>query len=408
MADDITLRRSLGLPLIFLYGLGTTIGAGIYALTGTVAGLAGMQAPVSFGIAALLATFTAMSFAEFSSRHPRSAGEAIYVREGTGSAALATTVGLLVMLSGTVSSATMATAFVGYLGELVRVPPALAIIVLSLALGSLAAWGIEASVRAAALVTIAETGGLLLIVWAARGELAELPTRAPELLPALDPRSWGGILTGSVLAFYAFLGFEDMVNVAEEVRDVRRILPAAILLTLAVTLVIYVVVVTVAVLAVPPALLAASDAPLSLVYEATSGRSGSTISVIGLLAVVNGSLIQLIMSSRVLYGLASQGALPAVLSRVHPRTRTPMVATALVTVLVIVLALWLPLTALAAVTSVITLAVFTVVNFALVRVKARDPHPVDVWTAPSWAPVVGFVVSFGFLVYGSFRLAAGL
>jgi APA family basic amino acid/polyamine antiporter len=389
-----------------LYGLGTTIGAGIYALTGTIAGLAGAYAPVAFGVAALLAAFTAFTFAELSARYPRSAGEAVYVASGLGLPRLGTAVGLLVVLAGSVSAATVTNGFVGYASELVALPRALGILGLVAGLGLLAAWGIGQSVRAAAILTGIEVLGLLGVIWVARGELADLPERLPELLPAANVDAWRGIMVASLLAFYAFLGFEDMVNVAEEVKDVQRTLPLAIIVTLLVTTGLYVVVATVAVLAVPPQELAARDAPLSLVWERATGSPSALITVIGVLAMVNGVLIQMIKASRVLYGLAAHSWLPAWLGRVHAGTRTPVRATALVAGVVLAFALWLPLAPLAEITAVLTLAIFTLVNLALWRAKRVDPAPPGVTLFPIWVPIAGFAVSLGFLLFEASRLVS--
>ncbi len=402
-----TLKRSLSLPLIVLYGLGTTIGAGIYALTGEVAGDAGMAAPLSFVIAAGLAAFTAFSFAELASRHPRSAGVAVYVQHGFGWSAGAVGVGLLVVLSAVVSAAVLVSGFAGYVGELVATPRAAAVALCTLALGAIAVWGITQSALAAAAVTLLEIGGLLLVTWAARGALLELPGRLPEFAAIGELSAWRGILAGSILAFYAFIGFEDMVHVAEEVREVRRNLPRAIVVVLASTTTIYLVVALACVLAVAPAELAESDAPLALVFERSSGRSAAVLSAIAATAMLNGALIQVIMASRILFGLSDDGRLPPVFARVHPRTRTPVLATLSVTALVLVLALRFPLAGLAETTSVITLAVFALANAALWRLKRREPHPAGAWLVPPWVPVVGFAVSAFFLAAEAAHLLAG-
>jgi amino acid transporter len=394
-----TLQRALSLPLITLYGLGTTIGAGIYALIGAVAGQAGLHAPVSFAIAALLAGFTAFSFAELASRHPRSAGEALYVREGLRRPRLASAVGLLVVLAGGVSAATIANGFAGYCAGLIPAPRTLSITALLLVLGLLAAWGVRQSVLAASVLTVIEIAGLVLVIWAAREGFAELPSRLPELVPPGRLAAWQGVLGASLLAFYAFIGFEDMVNVAEEVRNARRVLPLAIVLTLALTTLLYVLVATVAVLVVPPSELAASGAPLALLYQRSTASSPLLINLVSVVAMVNGAMIQIIMASRVLYGLATQGALPASLGRIHPRTRTPLVATALVTLGVVALALWLPLAPLAELASVLTLVIFTLVNLALCCIKRRHPRPQGVVVFPGWVPAGGFLVSLGFVLF---------
>jgi amino acid transporter len=366
-----------------------------------------MHAWVAFAVASVLAATSAASFAELSARYPRSAGEAAYVREGLRSPRLATAVGLLVALAGCVSSATIANAFVGYLGSLADVPRALGIALFVGGLGGLAFWGVRESVWAAAAVTLLELGGLLLVVLFALDSLAELPARAAELAPPREAGAWRGILAGSFVAFYAFIGFEDMVNMAEEVRDVRRTLPLAILLTLVVTAVLYVLIAVVAVLALSPAELAQSDAPLVAVYERAGGPFPGVLAGIGVIAMCNGALIQIIMAARVLYGLADQGGLPLLLGRrlgrIHPRTRTPHQATALGGITVLVLALVFPLTPLARATSVITLVIFALVNLSLFRLQAREPLPEGARGVPRPVPALGFAVSLAFVLWELFR-----
>jgi len=401
------LKRSLSLPMLTLYGLGTTIGAGIYVLIGKVAGRAGMHMPVSFLLASLIAGLTVFTFAEFSSRFPKSAGEAVYLHQGFGMKPLSLAVGLGVMFAGLVSASAIARGFVGYLHEFVALPDWLAIVLLVAALGLVAAWGITESVLLATVATLIEIAGLLYVIWAARGSLAALPERLPELLPGFALGPWEGVLIGSVLAFYAFIGFEDMVNVAEEVRDAPRTLPRAIVLTLVVTTVLYLTLALIAVLGLPLDELARSDAPLSLLLGRATGGSTALISLVAIVAILNGALIQVVMAARVLYGLANQGWAPAVLARVHPATRTPLVATALVAVLVLALALWLPLVRLAEITSFLTLFVFAMVNLSLWRVKRRGPAPPDAFSVPGWVPIAGFFTCAGVIALRAASLAAG-
>jgi APA family basic amino acid/polyamine antiporter len=399
VSDPAELKRSLSLPLLTFYGLGTIIGAGIYVLVAKVAGHAGLYAPLAFLLAAALAAFTGLSYAELSARFPKSAGEAVYVQQGLGRQSLSMLVGLLIVTTGVVSAATVANGFVGYLHVFVPIPDALAITLLALALGTLAVWGIEESVMAATLITLVEIGGLLFIVVVGGQSLATLPARLPELVPPADARVWQGILLGAFLAFYAFIGFEDMVNVAEEVRDPTRVLPRAILLALGGSTVLYLLVALVAVLALPPVELAASSAPLADIYLRTTGKPPTVISLISMFAIVNGALIQIVMASRVLYGMSRERWLPAWLGRVHPRTRTPLWATVLVTLVILALALWLPLETLARATSLVILVVFALVNLALLRIKRRDPHPAGIGTYPAWVPLAGAVSSGGFALY---------
>jgi APA family basic amino acid/polyamine antiporter len=393
------LKRSISLPLLTFYGLGTILGAGIYVLIGEVVAVAGIRAPIAFGVASLLAVFTAFSYAELSARFPRSAGEAVYIMEAFHRRRLSLLMGLLVILIGLVSSATIVNGFVGYFRVFFELPPWLIIVVLVGLLGLLAAWGISESVWAATLVTLLEIGGLVYIIWVAGDSLASLPQRWPEFVTDGDSGLWIGILAGAFIAFYAFIGFEDMVNVAEEVKDPSRNLPTAIVLALVISSLLYMLVVLVSVLSVPVSELAGSQAPLAKVYHYITGEAPTAITLISLVAVVNGALIQIIMASRVLYGLSWQGWLPPLFSRIHPRRQTPVYATALVTVLALALALWFPLLTLAKATSLVTLLVFALVNLSLWRVKRFDRRPAGIRVVPRWVPALGFIISLVFAGY---------
>lgn len=389
-----------------LYGLGTTIGAGIYALIGELAATAGYFSPVSFLIASLIATLTALSFAELSSRFPRAAGAAIYIREGFHSKFLSTIAGLLVCLAGLVSAAALLNGFVGYLQYFFNIDAWIIISTLCLLLGAIAAWGISLSVTLAGLITLIEVGGLLMIITVGHDALAELPQRWHELIPPLEITPWKGAFIGALLAFYAFIGFEDMVVVAEEVKDVKQNLPKAIILTLLITTLLYMLIMITAVLAVAPSELAKSTTPLTFLYQYFTGNNGTIISIIGLFAIINGALIQMIMASRVLYGLSSHGQLPSILSEVHPVTRTPMLSTLIVTLTTLLLALIGHLSLLAESTSIIMLVIFAVVNLALLRVKLRDPHPEGATTFPFWVPLLGFIISSSFVFTTAINLKA--
>ncbi len=401
------LKRSLSLPLLALYGLGTTIGAGIYALVGEVAGVSGMHAPIAFLIAAVMAGLTAFSFAELSSRFPISAGEAHYVQTAFNLRSLSVIVGLMVMFAGVVSASAIINAFVGYLHEFIDLPRTVAILGMTLFLGLLAAWGIAQSVTVASFLTLLEIGGLLLIIWAGGGALANLPEALPEILPGGDDGGGvaiGGIMAGAVLAFFAFIGFEDMVNVAEETKTPVKTLPQAIIITLIVTTALYVVISVISVLAVPVDDLANHEAPLALIYERSTGEPAHVLSAIGILAVINGALIQMIMASRILYGLGAQrllpGAVSSIFAAVNPVTHTPLYATLVIATIVLGLGLWFDLASLAEMTSLITLSIFLLVNGALIRIRLRDGKPEKGACYPLAVPILGLVVSLGFLMFG--------
>lgn len=398
MNGKVTLERSLSLPMMVLYGLGTTIGAGIYALVGEIASVAGYFAPVSFLIASLMAGFTAISFAELCGRFPYAAGAALYVKQGFASKGLSTIVGLLVIAAAVVSSAALLNGFVSYFNQFIIMERHIIILLLALLLGAIAAWGIAESVAIASLITIVEIGGLLLVIAVSKGGLADISSRWSELIPTADIASWKGIYLGAILSFYAFIGFEDMVDVAEEVKDVRRNLPMAILLTLGITSLIYTLLMVTAVLSLTPAQLASSGTPLVHLYEHHTGERAIVISIIGMFAIINGAMIQMIMASRVIYGMSSRGQLPGIFALVHRRTRTPLIATVVVTIMILILALIGRLASLAEATSVIMLTIFSMVNLALWRIKRQNPHPDGVRVYPTWVPVIGFLISFAFVL----------
>ena len=391
------LRRTLSLPLTMFYGLGNILGAGIYVLIGQVIAHAGGFAPLSFLLASLLACLTAFSYAELSARYPLSAGEAVYVQEGLGLPALSALVGLLIVLAGVVSAATILRGFTGYLQVFLPVPAALSILLLVLLLGGLAAWGIAESVRVAVLITVVEIAGLLLVLYVSAPAVFAAEPAWPDFAPLLNGGAWYGVFLGGFLAFYAFIGFEDMVNVAEEVRRPERNLPRAILLALLVATLLYFLVAMAAVIAVPIDRLAASDAPLAWLYRYLTGREPVAITLISMFAVINGALIQIIMSSRVCYGMANRHWLPAVFGRVNARTRTPLLATLVVSLAVLLMALWLPIGTLAKSTSYFLLLVFALVNLSLWRMKRSSAAPAGIIHVPLWVPAAGCVTSTVFV-----------
>jgi amino acid transporter len=206
------------------------------------------------------------------------------------------------------------------------------------------------------------------------------------------------VLGASLIAFFAFTGFEGLANIAEEVKSPGRTIPRAILITLVLTTLLYVLVVWVALNVISHDELGTAGAPLTRVFERLTGTSPFLFSVIAILATVNGIVFYIVMSSRVIYGLASQGLLPGPLAEVSRVTRTPLTATGLVIAVVLVLALAFPIEGLAEMTSRLTLVVFAFVNGALIAIKRRcTPAPPEAYVAPRWVPIAGLVTSVGLL-----------
>ena len=367
------LKRSVSLIMLTLYGLGTTVGAGIYVLVGKVAGASGVFAPLAFLVAALVAGITALSFGQLVARFPRSAGEAIYVKQAFQRPWVSFVVGLMVVFVGLVSSATIINGVIGYAQNLVSLPAWLLMLLIIGLLVSIAAWGISESVMVAGIITVLEVGGLLVIVWYGRGSLdIDAYRAAVAAAPPWSAVGWHGVAVGAVLAFYAFIGFEDMVNLAEETRDAPRTVPRAILLTLVLTTGLYVLVSVVSIAAMPLSELAASAAPLSDLFTRLSGVPATAIDGLAVVAVLNGALIQIIMASRVLYGMAREDWLPAIFGSLNMATRTPVFSTLIAGIVVAIFAFTLPLVTLAEITSLFTLIIFALINFALLAIRRRE------------------------------------
>jgi basic amino acid/polyamine antiporter, APA family len=395
-----SLKRTLSLPMVVLYGLGVTIGAGIYVLVGEAAGRAGMATPFAFLIAGVVMLCPAASFAELSGRLPFAAGEARFVDEAFRRNWLTLAIGLAVACVGIVSSAAIALGSTGYIAQLVSLPHAVILTIVVVAMGAIASWGIGESVAFAGILTIIETAGLLAIIVGA-GADETLVTRLAELAPPAGIEHWPGIAAASLLAFFAFIGFEDIDSLAEETMDPPRTLARAIFITLALSMLLYAAVSAVAVLAIDPAELAGLDAPLAAVFERTTGLSPSAITIIAILATLNGVVVQIIMTSRVLYGLANHGHLPRILAQISPATRTPLLATSLSVGAALTLALAFPIGELAEWTSRITLLIFVVVCAALLRIKLRGTvAPAGTFVVPIWVPAIGALLCLALLVLG--------
>ncbi|MGC6499451.1 MAG: APC family permease [Henriciella sp.] len=377
------LRRSIGPIALSLYGIGVTIGAGIFVLLGETVRVAGHGAPLSFVLAGLVAALSALTYIDLSSRYPVSSGEAVYVRQAWRSARLSQLVGFGVVAVGVLSSATILQGFAGYAGVLTGLPGWLTQPVVMAGLILIAIAGVRESVWTAGLLTLLELGILIFVIAAAAPAALSAPGSAGPGFPVL------GLFSGAAIAFFAFIGFEDIVNLAEEVRQPRKSLPIAIGLTLGVSTLIYVLLVGVAVRAVDLKALAASADPLVEILRASDSPHTRLIGSLSVFAILNGALIQIIMASRVLYGMARTGDAPDRLSRLMPRRRTPYIAILLSGCAVLLLALTLPLGNLARMTSFVTLSIFLLMNLSLLRLRRLTPDPDAGFRAPTWVPWFG-------------------
>lgn len=379
------LKRRIGTGLLTAYGVGVMVGAGIYVLTGAAAGAAGMWAPVAFLLAGLVAVPSALSFSELSARIPEAAGDSSYVEYGLNLHWLAVVVGFINVVAGTVASAAVLRGGVGYLTSIIEIETLYAVIALGIGLTLIAIVGVLESLAFAALLTVIEVVGLCLVIWAG----FEAPAVEAWSLPLPEPE-WGGVAAATIFAFFAFIGFDDMVNMAEEAREPERTMPKSILWALAITALLYALVSLAAVRAVPREVLAGTERPLALVWEA-AGTSVPAVflSAIAVAAALNGVLAQIVMASRVLFGLGKRSAWLRVFRHAHPRFGTPVLATVLIGLITIVSAMALPVATLAELTTLALLIVFAIVNASLIGLKRKQPE--SPFAVPGFVPWLGLV-----------------
>jgi amino acid transporter len=394
------LRRAIGPGLLTVFVVGDILGAGIYALVGEVGAEVGGAIWAAFLAAFALAVFTAFAYAELVSKYPRAAGAALYANRAFGIPFVTFMVAFAVMSSGIASASTLSRAFAGdYLKEFVDVPLVAAALVFIVVVAAVNLRGIAESVRLNFALTAIEVVGLLLILAIGIAALGEGSADFGRNGDFEEGESvFLLIVGGATLAFYAMIGFEDSVNVAEEVKQPSRAYPRALLVGIAVAGTLYLLVTLAASAVVPTAQLAGSDAPLLEVVEVGPlGIPAKLFSFIALMAVANSALINMIMASRIVYGMAEEGIVARVFGRILPERRTPWVAIAFTTGLAMVLISTGDLSTLADTAVVLLLAVFALVNVAtLVLRRERVEH--EHFRAPTVFPVVGAVVSVGLIV----------
>lgn len=381
------LRRVLTFwPLVF-YGLGVIVGAGIYVAIGAVIERAGNAAPISFLLAGVAAAATGLCYAELASRFPEAAGGVAYVRHGFGSDRLALVTGVAISVAVVVAAASIAHGSVRYLSVLVPVPAPVLVTGLVGGFTLIAIAGVRASVGLAALLGLVEIIGLVAATFVGLAIASEYNVLG--MLPT-DFASWGKTAAGAFLAFFAFIGFETLANLAEEVKDPRKTVPRGILTAVAASIVLYVAVASAVVLADGPA-----GNPLLGLF---SGSSVMVFALVGGVPVANGVLVELLMLARLFYGMAHGGQLPAILGQVHPRTRTPVIATVLAGGIILAAALLVPFEHLLVLTNLITLVVFTLVDLALWRTQLRDPAPREATRLPRWMPLLAAALCVALMV----------
>jgi amino acid transporter len=405
-----TLRRTIGLWQMVLYGSGSMLGSGIYGLIGQAAGAMGAAVWAAFLIALVGAGLTAFSYASLGSRYPRAGGAAYVTQRAYRHGLLTHGVGIAVACSGLTSIAAGARVIAD---NLARLPPleawplTLLAVLYLFGLAAIVYRGIRESMWVNVTASLIEAGGLLLVIivglrfWGTQN-LFETPFSAADASASLA-LALG--VQGVVLTFFAFLGFEDTLNVAEEVKNPSRTLPLGLLMALALTAILYVGVAITAVSVVPWRELAQAGAPLAEVMSrAAPWFPGWAFIALTIFAVGNTGLINFITASRLLYGMARDKRLPKSLAKVHPERRTPHVAVGLILLVLLALVLSGNVAELAAATVLLLLLVFSVVNSALVILKLRPGEPKGSFEIPIAVPILGALVCITLFVL---RVASG-
>jgi APA family basic amino acid/polyamine antiporter len=398
--EEARLERSLGLFELTMYGVGIILGAGIYALLGEGAGIAGNAVWLSFVIAAIVSAFTGLSYCELNSMMPKEAAEYNYTKRAF-NRKLAFVVGWILILSLTVAASTVSLGFAGYFHNIFGwapiLPVALSVIVL---FSLLNLWGIKESSNFNILATLIEAGGLLIVI--AVGFLFF----SPSADFTFSPTGFHGVMAGAALMFFAFIGFQDVANLSEESSDARNAVPKALILSLAVSTVLYILVAIAAIGMVGWEALSASGAPLSLIMERALGSgAGMLMSVIALFSTGNTILICLIVASRMTYGMSKDGSLPLKLSSIYPRTRTPYLAILSVMAFSLVFVSIGDISLIANITTSSIFISFVFVNTSLIVLRYTEPRekrsfrvPLNVGKFPVIG-LLGLISSFAMLVF---------
>jgi APA family basic amino acid/polyamine antiporter len=389
------LHRSIGPVQLALYGLGSMLGAGIYGLIGKAAGEVGNAVWLAFVVALVAALLTALSYASLGSRYPRAAGAAYVTERAFGLPLLSFVVGLALVCSGLTSVATQSRVFAANLAVLFNlesIPLWWLALGFLLVLAGIVFRGIRESMWVNVLCTLVEASGLILVVavglshWGSV-DLLEMPPAA------VDQGEWLILMQGAVLTFFAFIGFEDTLNVAEECRDPQRTIPLGLILAMSMAAVLYIAIAVTAVSVVPWAELAAAPGPITeVVRRAAPLIPPIVFTGITLFAVANTALVNYVTASRLIYGMAHQGLLPLRFGDVHAERRTPHVAILALFLVAMPLALFGTIAELAAATVLLLLLVFAVVNAALFVLKRRPGEKHGYFEIPLAVPAIGALV----------------
>ncbi len=406
----ITLKRELGLLEAVLCGVGIILGAGVYVLIGQAAGMAGNAVWISFLLAAFLAAFTGLSYAELSSLLPKAGAEYVYVRKSMGKF-IAFLIGWMIFISGIVGASTVSLGFAGYFKSLFGSPIILTALALIAIVSIINFMGVKQSARLANVSALIEMAGLAIVILIGLPYIGSINYfEAPRIQ---------GIFGAAALIFFAFIGFEDIVKLSEETKNPTKTIPKALLLSIAITTIIYISVAISVISTVDWKTLSASQAPLAEV-AAKGGIPGGLMSTIALFATGNTVLLLLLASSRIIYGMAKSNTLPRVLAAIHPKTRTPWVSILSLMILSMMFVLAGDIKIVANLTNFAVFVTFLAINASVIilRYKTRKKRPFKIPLNIGKFPVIPALgiafclfmlgnVGIDILVYGAGLLVVG-
>lgn len=365
----IELKRHMGLFHTTMYGIGLILGAGIYVLIGEAAGIAGNAVWLSFVFGVIAAVFAGLSYAELASMYPKAAAEYVFVKNAFRSNFLAFIIGWLTLFTSIIAAATVALGFGGYFAAIFDYPIVVSAVLLIGILSFVNFFGIRESSWTNIVFTIIEAAGLALIIY-----IGFTFTTAEPINYFENPFGISGISLAFVLIFFAFIGFEDIVNIAEETKNPKKVLPRAIILSISITAIIYILVSLSAIRVLSWQELGSSLAPLADVAERALGSTGQlTMSLIALFATANTVLIILLAGSRILYGMAVQRSLPLLLGKVHFKTKTPWVAVLVIMLISTIFVFIENIVTVANITVFAIVITFAMVNLSVILLRYREP-----------------------------------
>ena len=401
------LKRTLGLGACVFYGVGSILGAGIYTLIGKTAGVAGNLTWLAFLIASICALFTAFSYAELSTAFPKAGGEYVYAKEAFGKKT-GTVLGFIITLNGIITGSAVAVGFAGYFNDLTNTELGFIPLIIIGIIFVVNAAGIQQSSTINIIFTLIEVAGLVLVI------VCGIPSFGEANFLELPSGGFTGVFTAAALAFFAYVGFEEIVKLAEETRSPEKVIPRALFITSAVVIVVYTLVSLSAVSAVPSGELASSGSPLADVVSSRIGEVGIVIiSVIALFSTSNTILSNMLGSSRILFNMSKETKQLSLFAKISAKRKTPIAALLLILGIMCAFALIRDIEIIARIATIFIFITFFAVNVCVIVLRIRrkslkPPYriPFNIRNIPVMS-VLGALMTLVLLVYNLISLFTG-